>query len=89
MFLPHMRHETVTSGGKLKADWQGLGYVISMIGVLLLGAVAWPGPGDPDWHAPALIAGMVTAVVGMLFRYKAHLDQKREVQKAKAEARRR
>jgi hypothetical protein len=29
---------------------------------------------------------MATSVVGMGFRYKAHLDQKREIRKAKAEA---
>jgi hypothetical protein len=83
-----MRHETVTSPGKDEFDWQGLGYVISIVGVLLLGAVAWPGAGDPEWHEPVLIAGMITAIVGMAFRYKAHLHQKREVAKAKAEARR-
>jgi hypothetical protein len=36
-----------------------------------------------------LIAGMATSIVGMGFRYKAHLDQQRELRKAEAEARKR
>jgi hypothetical protein len=35
----------------------------------------------------ALIAGMATSIIGMAFRYAAHLRQKREITKAKAEAR--
>ncbi len=83
-----MRHDTVTPATNAKVDWEGIGYIGSIVGVLLLGAMSWPGPADPAWHEPALIAGMATAIAGMLFRYQAHLDQKREVQKAKAEARR-
>jgi hypothetical protein len=84
-----MRHETVTSSADTKVDWQGLGYVVSIVGVLLLAAVAWPEPGDPDWQQPVVIAGVATSIIGMSFRYKAHLHQRREVKKAKAEARRR
>ena len=50
--------------------------------------MAWPKPADPAWHGPALLAGMATSIAGMGFRYKAHLDQKRELRGAKAEARR-
>ena len=88
MFLQSMRHEPVTSGSRPRFDWQGPGYLISAVSVLLLGAIAWPGPGDPDWHLPVIILGMATSVIGMGFRYKSHLDQQREVEKAKAEARR-
>lgn len=88
MFLPRMRHETVTSEIDRKVDWQGLGYIVSTVGVLLFGIIAWPTETDPDWHRPVVIAGVVTAILGMAMRYKAHVDQKREVRKAKAEARR-
>ncbi|MFL6765206.1 MAG: hypothetical protein ACJ8FO_08440 [Sphingomicrobium sp.] len=47
-----------------------------------------PKAGDPWWHLPALIVGMATSIVGMGFRYKAHLDELREIRKAEAEAKR-
>ena len=70
-------------------DWKGLGYLISIASVFFLGAVAWPKPEDPWWHAGVLIVGMATSIIGMGCRYKAHLDQQREIRKAEAEARRR
>jgi hypothetical protein len=69
-------------------DWKGIGYLVSIISVFFLGAVAWPGPDEPRWHLPALVAGMVTSIAGMGFRYLAHLQQQKEIRKAKAEARR-
>jgi len=38
---------------------------------------------------PALIIGMASSIVGMGCRYKAHLDQQRELKRTEAEARRR
>jgi hypothetical protein len=69
-------------------DWKALGYLVSIASVFLLGAIAWPKPEDPGWHIPMLIAGMATSIVGMGCRYKAHLDQKRELKETRAEARR-
>jgi hypothetical protein len=69
-------------------DWQGFGYLVSIVGVFLLGVIAWPGREDPKWHLPVLIAGMATSVLGMVFRYLAHLKQAKQVKDAKAEARR-
>jgi hypothetical protein len=68
-------------------DWKGLGYLISIVSVFFLGAIAWPKEGGPWWHMPALILGMGTSIVGMACRYKAHLDQTRELKKTEAEAR--
>jgi hypothetical protein len=81
-----MRHDTVTveSPG---IDWKGLGYLISIVSVLLLGAVAWPKGGEPDWHKSVLIAGMATSILGMACRYKAHRDQRKELKQTRAEAR--
>ena len=70
-------------------DWKGLGYLISIVSVFFLGAVAWPKVGEPLWHVAALLVGMATSIIGMFCRYKAHLDQQREIRKAEADARRR
>ena len=82
-----MRHESVRAGPESGTDWKGLGYIVSIVGVFFLGAVAWPKPEDPDWVLPVLIAGMAASILGMAFRYMAHLQQQKEIRKAKAEAR--
>jgi hypothetical protein len=84
-----MRHEAPGLGATTGVDWKGLGYLTSIASVFFLGAIAWPKADDPAWHLPALIIGMATSIIGMAFRYKAHLHEKREIRKAKAEARRR
>src|SRR3954467_11591604 len=70
-------------------DWTALGYLVSILSVFFLGAIAWPKSGEPVWHLPVLIVGMATSIIGMGCRYKAHLDEQREIKKAKAEAKRR
>lgn len=84
-----MRHESVTIPAVKGIDWKALGYLISILSVFLLGAVAWPKEHAPGWYHPILIAGMATSILGMASRYKAHLDQQREIRKAEAEAERR
>jgi uncharacterized membrane protein YqhA len=84
-----MRHETVTKDFAGGMDWKGLGYIVSIVSVFFLGAIAWPKPDEPDWHLVVLIVGMAASIVGMGCRYKAHLDEKREIEKTKAEARQR
>ena len=83
-----MRHETVTIPAGQGVDWKGLGYLVSIASVFFLGAIAWPKPNDPWWHLPALILGMAASILGMACRYKAHLDEQREIKKAEAEAER-
>jgi hypothetical protein len=84
-----MRQVTVTIPAGHGMDWKGLGYLISIVSVFFLGAIAWPKHDDPKWHLPALIVGMATSIIGMACRYKAHLDEVREIRKAEAEAKRR
>ena len=60
-------------------DWKAVGYLTSMVSVGFLGAIAWPTPQDPAWVLPALIAGMATSILGMGFRYLAHIQQKKEM----------
>ena len=62
-------------------DWKALGYITSIVSVFFLGAIAWPKPDDPGWYLPALIIGMATSVLGMGFRYLAHIHQKKEMSK--------
>ena len=83
-----MRHESVTMEKTSRVDWKGLGYLVSIVSVFFLGSIAWPTAGEPRWHMAALIVGMATSIIGMAFRYKAHLDQQRELKRTKAEARR-
>jgi hypothetical protein len=80
----HRESVPVPAGGGL--DWKGLGYLISIVSVFLLGAIAWPKAGEPGWHAPLLIGGMATSIIGMACRYKAHLDQHRELKRTEAKA---
>ena len=67
---------------------KGLGYLVSTISVLFLGAVAWPKPGEPKWVAISVIIGMATSIAGMLLRYLAHLKTEREIRDTEKEARR-
>ena len=84
-----MRHETVTIPVADGIDWKGIGYLLSMVGALLLGAIAWPKPEDPAWHLPALIGGVATTILGFAVRYMAHLKQRKEIEETKREAERR
>ena len=83
-----MRHSSPNSAQPAGIDWKALGYLVSIVSVFFLGAIAWPGPDEPKWHIVALVIGMATSIIGMGCRYKAHLDQQREMRKTKAEARR-
>jgi hypothetical protein len=84
-----MRNEQPRLTSRSGPDWKALGYLVSIVSVFLLGAIAWPSPEDPRWHMPVLIVGMATSVAGMGFRYLAHRKQQRELEIAEAEAERR
>ena len=58
---------------------RGLGYLISIVSVLLLGLIAWPGPEDPGWHMPALFLGMGLSIGGMGLRWLSSRQQKQEM----------
>lgn len=68
-------------------DWKAIGYITSIFSVLFLGAIAWPKSGDPAWSLPVLIVGMALSILGMGFRYLAHIRQKKEMSKTKARRR--
>lgn len=69
-------------------DWKAIGYLTSIASVFFLGATAALKDNAPWWYYPALVAGMVTSICGMGFRYKSHLNEKREIRKAQKEAER-
>ena len=81
-----MSHQNISRLAVRGTDWKGIGYIPSILSVFLLGAIAWPKPGDPKWHLAALIAGMATSIAGMGFRYYAHLQAQAEIRRAKADA---
>lgn len=76
-------------GANSRIDWKAPGYLISIASVFFLGVLAWPKPTDPRWQVPILILGMAASIIGMGCRYKAHLDQQRQMKKTEAQARRR
>ena len=83
-----MRHDRVTIPAPDGLDFKAIGYLSSIVSVLFLGAVAWAKENPPDWYYPALIIGMAASILGMGFRYLAHLRQKREIKETRSEAKR-
>jgi len=81
-----MRHESVTVPAPTGLDWKAVGYLVSICSVFFLGAVAWTKENPPGWYYPVLVIGMASSIIGMGCRYMAHLHQKAEIAKAKAEA---
>jgi ABC-type transport system involved in cytochrome c biogenesis permease subunit len=59
---------------------RGFGYLISILSVLLIGAVAWPKPDEPRWKIVALLAGMVLSIAGMGLRWLASRKQKHQME---------
>ena len=47
------------------------GYLISLVSVLLLGAVAYK-PDLSGWKLAALVAGMAASIIGMILRLLTH-----------------
>jgi hypothetical protein len=63
-------------------DLKGLGYLISSVSVILLGVVAWPGPDEPNWHAVAVLLGMVLSILGMAVRFMSHQQDRTDIHRA-------
>ena len=63
-------------------DLQGLGYLISSVSVAFPGAVAWPGPEEPQWKAWAVVVGMATSILGMGVRFLSHLRDRDNIRRA-------
>jgi hypothetical protein len=63
-------------------DLQGLGYLISSVSVGFLGAVAWPGPEEPQWKAWGVAIGMALSVLGMGVRFLSHMRDRDNIRRA-------
>ena len=74
-----MRHDKVMISKPQGLDFKATGYLISIGSVFFLGAVAWTKTDPPSWYYPVLIVGMATSIIGMGFRYLAHIRQKKEM----------
>lgn len=73
------RRRTVTLPIARGVDWRAIGYLFSIVGILLLGAKSMPKAGDPWWYWPALIGGVLTSIIGFGLRYLAHIKQRRQL----------
>jgi len=81
-----MRHDKLTIAKPKGLDFKATGYLISIGSVFFLGAVAWTKTDPPSWYYPVLIVGMAASILGMGFRYVAHLREKHQIHQAKEEA---
>lgn len=68
-------------------DLKAFGYFVSTVSVVFLGIVAWPKPGEPDWHAWAVAVGMATSIAGMFLRFLSHRKDRRDIHRVEHEAR--
>lgn len=67
-------------------DWKLIGYLLSSVSVLLLGAAAMPGAESSEWKLPALIGGMAASIIGMACREYSHRQEKAAIAYARREA---
>lgn len=58
-----------------------IGYVISILSVILLGVAAWRTASQDDVLLFCLVGGMIASVLGMLLRWISHLQDQREKSK--------
>ena len=65
---------------------QGLGYLISSLSVLALGAVGWKAAQTDDTLFILLIIGMLASLVGMLLRWMSFLQDQREKEQSQPKA---
>lgn len=51
---------------------KSLGYLISVVSVILLGVVSWESASRSPWLVLALAGGMAASVAGMAMRWASH-----------------
>lgn len=70
----------------MSPDWKLIGYSVSSVSVVLLALVAWPGSKGEEWRMPALVAGAILSIVGMVCRYVSHRQDRAAIAFAKQQA---
>lgn len=58
-----------------------IGYIISILSVMLLGFAAWRTAPQDDVLLLCLVGGMMASILGMLLRWISHLQDQREKHK--------
>jgi len=58
--------------------FKGLGYLTSILSVILLGITAWKSASEHPLLLACLIAGMTTSVLGMTLRWHSHRIEQKE-----------
>jgi hypothetical protein len=59
-----------------------LGYLVSIVSVILLGITAWDGASDKPALLACLVLGMATSIGGMGLRWASYLREQRQKPKA-------
>jgi len=55
---------------------KSLGYLISVVSVLMLGAVSWKSASEHPLMLACLIGGMTTSIIGMALRWSSYVIEK-------------
>jgi uncharacterized protein involved in response to NO len=58
-----------------------IGYLVSIVSVILLGIAAWRAAPQDEILQLCLIGGMIASVIGMLLRWLSHLKDQQEKDK--------
>jgi hypothetical protein len=59
--------------------FKGLGYLVSIVSVILLGITSWKAASENPLLLACLLAGMASSVLGMTLRWHSHrLEQKEQ-----------
>jgi len=55
---------------------KSLGYLVSVVSVLMLGAVSWKSASEHPLMLACLIGGMTTSIIGMALRWSSYVIEK-------------
>ena len=66
--------------------FKALGYSVSIVGVILLGIVAWESASERLWLFACLIAGMAASIMGMALRWISHRIGEKDKDRIEAKA---
>ena len=72
----------------IASTFQGLGYLVSTISVVLLGIVAWDKASQEPLLFACLIGGMASSILGMGLRWISHRVDQKHKQRIEAKAER-
>ena len=62
---------------------KALGYLVSIVSVVLLGIVSWKAASEQPLLLACLILGMLASIAGMAIRFASHRIEQREKEQAR------